>query len=138
MLLWEKLGISDRQRSFSLGGLLVTLLMIRIGVVGGDYDGALLRTQASCRTDHAGLIDGDPWIKVSYPFQYGAPSCDACEAFDFEKKAISHCGQDQNSYWCPAEASLYCIRAIYDYVSDMEAEGMPQIMSLLSKFPHLP
>ncbi|KAF3617582.1 hypothetical protein FXO38_31574 [Capsicum annuum] len=54
--------------------------------MGGDYDGAPPRTQASCRTDHAGLIDGDPRIKVPYPFQYGAPSFDAYEAFDFDKK----------------------------------------------------
>ncbi|PHU11762.1 hypothetical protein BC332_18692 [Capsicum chinense] len=33
--------------------------------MGGDYDGAPPRTQASCRTDHAGLIDGDPWPSVT-------------------------------------------------------------------------
>lgn len=49
--------------------------------VGGAYNGAAPRTQASCRTDRSGLIDGAPWIRVPYPFQWGAPSFDAGEAF---------------------------------------------------------
>ncbi|PHT68497.1 hypothetical protein T459_27984 [Capsicum annuum] len=49
--------------------------------VGGAYNGDPPRTQASCRTDHAGLIDGDPWIRVPYPFQQGAPSFNASKAF---------------------------------------------------------
>lgn len=49
--------------------------------IGGAYDGASPKTQASCRTDRAGLIDAAPWIRVPYPFQWGAPSFDAGEAF---------------------------------------------------------
>lgn len=49
--------------------------------VGGAYNGKAPTTQASCRTDRAGLIDGAPWIRVPYPFQWGAPSFDAGEAF---------------------------------------------------------
>ncbi|KAE8124174.1 hypothetical protein FH972_019081 [Carpinus fangiana] len=49
--------------------------------VGGAYNGAAPKTQISCRTDRAGLIDGAPWIRVPYPFQWGAPSFDAGEAF---------------------------------------------------------
>ncbi|KAL3374714.1 hypothetical protein AABB24_006285 [Solanum stoloniferum] len=49
--------------------------------VGGAYNGAAPMTQASCRTDRAGLIDGAQWISVPYPFQWGAPSFDAGEAF---------------------------------------------------------
>uniref|UniRef100_A0A0V0IKY6 Putative nucleobase-ascorbate transporter 6-like n=1 Tax=Solanum chacoense TaxID=4108 RepID=A0A0V0IKY6_SOLCH len=49
--------------------------------VGGAYNGAAPMTQASCRTDRAGLIDGASWIRVPYPFQWGAPSFDAGEAF---------------------------------------------------------
>ncbi|XP_057950731.1 nucleobase-ascorbate transporter 6 [Malania oleifera] len=49
--------------------------------VGGAYKNAAPRTQVTCRTDRAGLIDGAPWIRVPYPFQWGAPSFDAGEAF---------------------------------------------------------
>ncbi|KAG6686642.1 hypothetical protein I3842_11G030300 [Carya illinoinensis] len=49
--------------------------------VGGAYNGAAPKTQASCRTDRAGLISGAPWIRVPYPFQWGTPSFDAGEAF---------------------------------------------------------
>ncbi|CAA2999888.1 nucleobase-ascorbate transporter 6 [Olea europaea subsp. europaea] len=49
--------------------------------VGGAYDNKAPKTQASCRTDRAGLISGAPWIRVPYPFQWGGPSFDAGEAF---------------------------------------------------------
>ncbi|XP_031105529.1 transportin MOS14 [Ipomoea triloba] len=47
-------------------------------------------------------------------------------------EAVSCCATD----WRPAEAALYCIRAISDFVSVVDAEVMPQIMSLLPKLPH--
>ncbi|KAA0057886.1 nucleobase-ascorbate transporter 6 [Cucumis melo var. makuwa] len=49
--------------------------------VGGAYKGSPPKTQLSCRTDRSGLIDNAPWIRLPYPFQWGAPSFDAGEAF---------------------------------------------------------
>jgi nucleobase transporter 1/2 len=49
--------------------------------VGGAYNNAAPKTQTSCRTDRAMLIDSTPWIRVPYPFQWGAPAFDAGEAF---------------------------------------------------------
>ncbi|KAJ0938757.1 putative xanthine/uracil/vitamin C permease [Helianthus annuus] len=49
--------------------------------VGGAYNHAAPKTQTSCRTDRAGLVDSAPWIRVPYPFQWGPPSFDAGEAF---------------------------------------------------------
>nr|GMD68143.1 nucleobase-ascorbate transporter 6 [Ipomoea batatas] len=49
--------------------------------VGGAYNGKPPKTQVSCRTDRSGLIDAAPWIRIPYPFQWGAPSFDAGEAF---------------------------------------------------------
>ncbi|XP_057479377.1 transportin MOS14-like isoform X2 [Actinidia eriantha] len=53
-------------------------------------------------------------------------------------EAVDRCGNDEHSDWRPAEAALYCIRAISDYVSVTEAEVLPQMMSLLPKLPHQP
>ncbi|KAK4427207.1 Transportin MOS14 [Sesamum alatum] len=53
-------------------------------------------------------------------------------------EAVSNCGHSQHTDWRPAEAALYSIRAISDYVSNTEGEVMPQIMSLLPKLPHQP
>nr|XP_016450670.1 PREDICTED: nucleobase-ascorbate transporter 6-like [Nicotiana tabacum] len=47
----------------------------------GAYNGKPPKTQASCRTDRAGLIDVAPWISIPYPFQWGLPSFDVGEAF---------------------------------------------------------
>ncbi|KEH31856.1 nucleobase-ascorbate transporter-like protein [Medicago truncatula] len=49
--------------------------------VGGAYNHVKRTTQMTCRTDSSGLIDAAPWIRVPYPFQWGAPSFDAGEAF---------------------------------------------------------
>ncbi|ERM99550.1 hypothetical protein AMTRI_Chr10g230730 [Amborella trichopoda] len=49
--------------------------------VGGAYKHSPTLTQTHCRTDRAGLISAAPWIRVPYPFQWGAPTFDAGEAF---------------------------------------------------------
>ncbi|XP_057762311.1 nucleobase-ascorbate transporter 7-like [Arachis stenosperma] len=49
--------------------------------VSGAYRKVALTTKNSCRTDHAGIISGAPWIRVPYPFQWGAPTFNAGEAF---------------------------------------------------------
>ncbi|KOM32836.1 hypothetical protein LR48_Vigan01g239200 [Vigna angularis] len=49
--------------------------------VGGAYNHAAPKTQGTCRTDRAGLIESAPWIHVPYPFQWGAPTFDAGQAF---------------------------------------------------------
>ncbi|TQD96872.1 hypothetical protein C1H46_017604 [Malus baccata] len=56
--------------------------------VGGAYNGTGPKTQTSCRTDRAGLINAAPWIRVPYPFQWGAPSFDAGEAFAMMAAAL--------------------------------------------------
>ncbi|XP_057780714.1 transportin MOS14 isoform X1 [Salvia miltiorrhiza] len=53
-------------------------------------------------------------------------------------EAVRNCGQGQHTDWRPAEAALYSIRAISDYVSNTEGEVMPQIMNLLPQLPHQP
>ncbi|KZV56551.1 nucleobase-ascorbate transporter 6 [Dorcoceras hygrometricum] len=59
----------------------IVWLYAYILTVGGAYNGKPVKTQTSCRTDRAGLISAAPWIRVPYPFQWGAPSFDAGEAF---------------------------------------------------------
>lgn len=49
--------------------------------VGGAYKNVAPITQLSCRTDRAGIISAAPWIRVPYPFQWGAPSFHAGESF---------------------------------------------------------
>ncbi|KAG6506591.1 nucleobase-ascorbate transporter 6-like [Zingiber officinale] len=49
--------------------------------IGGAYRHDPPKTQVHCRTDRSGLVGGAPWIRVPYPFQWGAPSFNAGEAF---------------------------------------------------------
>ncbi|KAK4782315.1 hypothetical protein SAY86_016417 [Trapa natans] len=61
--------------------VVIVWIYAHILTVGGAYNGKATATQASCRTDRAGLIGAAPWIRVPYPFQWGSPSFDAGEAF---------------------------------------------------------
>ena len=42
-------------------------------------------------------------------------------------KAVACCGNGENNEWRPVEAALFCIQAISNYVSVVEAEVMPQV-----------
>ncbi|KAI7747402.1 hypothetical protein M8C21_002323 [Ambrosia artemisiifolia] len=59
----------------------IVWIYAHILTVSGVYDHTRLRTQTSCRTDRTGLIHSAPWIRAPYPFQWGAPSFNAGEAF---------------------------------------------------------
>lgn len=56
--------------------------------VGGAYKHAPPKTQLHCRVDRSGLISAAPWIRVPYPFQWGAPSFDAGESFAMMAAAL--------------------------------------------------
>ncbi|KAK2355713.1 Nucleobase-ascorbate transporter 6 [Trifolium repens] len=59
----------------------IVWLYAYILTVGGAYNHVKHKTQITCRTDRSGLIEAAQWIRVPYPFQWGAPSFDAGEAF---------------------------------------------------------
>ncbi|XP_009595521.1 nucleobase-ascorbate transporter 7-like [Nicotiana tabacum] len=61
--------------------VVIVWVYAHILTVAGTYKNSPIKTQLSCRTDRAGIISGSPWIRVPYPFQWGAPTFDAGEAF---------------------------------------------------------
>ncbi|KAH0662969.1 hypothetical protein KY290_030244 [Solanum tuberosum] len=61
--------------------VIIVWIYAHLLTVGGAYNGKPPKTQASCRTDRAGLISGAQWISIPYPFQWGPPSFNAGEAF---------------------------------------------------------
>ncbi|XP_024022810.1 transportin MOS14 isoform X2 [Morus notabilis] len=73
--------------------------------------------------DAASVLGGDPTLKILYTKLF---------------EAVSRYKNDEHSEWRPAEAALFCIRAISNYVSVVESEVMPQVMSLLPKLTQHP
>ncbi|KAF9668610.1 hypothetical protein SADUNF_Sadunf14G0021500 [Salix dunnii] len=49
--------------------------------VAGAYNNVGYRTKQSCRTDRSYLISSSPWVRVPYPFQWGAPIFRASHVF---------------------------------------------------------
>ncbi|KDO69840.1 hypothetical protein CISIN_1g002041mg [Citrus sinensis] len=85
-------------------------------------ESVMLIAVADVLIDAASVLGGDATLKILYiKFVEGV----AC------------CGNKHNE-WRPAEAALFCIRAISTYVSVVEAEVMPQVMALLPKLPQQP
>ncbi|GMH01305.1 hypothetical protein Nepgr_003144 [Nepenthes gracilis] len=76
-----KFGKHVFQRFAVLFSVAIVWIYAHLLTVGGAYNNAAPRTQNTCRTDRAGLIDAAPWIRVPYPFQWGTPTFDAGEAF---------------------------------------------------------
>ncbi|CAI0399063.1 unnamed protein product [Linum tenue] len=72
--------------------------------------------------DAASVLGGDAILRILYVKLAEAQAC---------------WGNGQNE-WRPAEAALFCVRAISKYVSTDEAEVMPKIMSLLLELPDQP
>ncbi|PIM99846.1 Xanthine/uracil transporter [Handroanthus impetiginosus] len=77
--------IHSGKYTFERFGVVITVVIVWIYAhlltVGGAYNGKSPKTQTTCRTDRSGLLDAAPWIRVPYPFQWGAPYFDAGEAF---------------------------------------------------------
>ncbi|XP_052185549.1 nucleobase-ascorbate transporter 7-like [Diospyros lotus] len=61
--------------------VIIVWIYAHLLTVCGAYKNTSTKTQLSCRTDRAGIIGAAPWIDVPYPFQWGAPTFDAGEAF---------------------------------------------------------
>ncbi|KAH0463747.1 hypothetical protein IEQ34_006533 [Dendrobium chrysotoxum] len=71
-------AISQRRIIFDRFSVIFTVVIIwlsaHILTVSGAYKHSSPTTQFSCRTDRAGLIGASPWIRIPYPFQWGAPT----------------------------------------------------------------
>lgn len=64
-----------------LFSVIIVWIYAHLLTVGGAYKNTPPKTQLSCRTDQAGIIGAAPWIRVPYPFQWGAPMFNAGESF---------------------------------------------------------
>ncbi|KAH7550395.1 hypothetical protein JRO89_XS13G0184600 [Xanthoceras sorbifolium] len=85
-------------------------------------ESVMLLAVADVLIDAASVLGGDATLKILYMKLVEGVAC---------------CG-NEHSNWRLAEAALFCIRAISNYVSVVEAEVMPQVMALLPKLPQQP
>ncbi|PWA61436.1 Xanthine/uracil/vitamin C permease [Artemisia annua] len=56
--------------------------------VAGAYNNVGAATKQSCRTDRSYLMETAPWIRMSYPFQWGAPIFRASHVFGMMGAAL--------------------------------------------------
>ncbi|KAH9574840.1 hypothetical protein CY35_01G080500 [Sphagnum magellanicum] len=64
-----------------LFGVVIVWVYATILTVAGAYDHASALGQMHCRTDRSGLVSHAPWVRISYPLQWGSPTFDAGDVF---------------------------------------------------------
>jgi xanthine/uracil permease len=70
-------------------GVVIVWVYATILTVAGAYDHASALGQLHCRTDRSGLVSHAPWVRISYPLQWGAPTFDAGNAFGVMSAGLS-------------------------------------------------
>ncbi|KAF8409994.1 hypothetical protein HHK36_002514 [Tetracentron sinense] len=70
--------------------------------VGGAYNNVQEQTKLHCRTDRSFLISSAPWIKIPYPFQWGAPIFRASHVFGMMGAALVSSAESTGTYFVAA------------------------------------
>ncbi|XP_024399142.1 nucleobase-ascorbate transporter 2 [Physcomitrium patens] len=70
-------------------GVIIVWIFAVILTVAGAYDHASELGQRNCRTDRSGLVSAAPWVRISYPFQWGSPTFDAGDVFGIMTAAFA-------------------------------------------------
>ncbi|KAL5705082.1 N-terminal acetyltransferase [Ranunculus cassubicifolius] len=66
--------------------------------VAGAYNYVRVQTKMSCRTDRSYLISSAPWVKIPYPFQWGAPIFRASHVFGMMGAALVSSAESTATY----------------------------------------
>ncbi|KAK9947167.1 hypothetical protein M0R45_012601 [Rubus argutus] len=89
-------------------------LLLCVGIVwsfaailteAGAYKNVGEQTKQSCRTDHSYLISSAPWIRIPYPFQWGAPIFRASHVFGMMGAAIVTSAESTGTMFAAARLS---------------------------------
>ncbi|CAM8998622.1 unnamed protein product [Rhodiola kirilowii] len=90
-------------------GLLVCIALIwafaAILTVSGAYNNVSDTKQRSCRIDRTYLLSTAPWIKVPYPFQWGAPIFKAGHVFAMMGAALVSSAETTGTFYAAARLS---------------------------------
>ncbi|KAJ9166179.1 hypothetical protein P3X46_020963 [Hevea brasiliensis] len=70
--------------------------------VAGAYNNVGEQTKMSCRTDRSYLISSAPWVRVPYPFQWGAPIFRASHVFGMMGAALVSSAESTGTYFAAA------------------------------------
>ncbi|EEF52467.1 nucleobase-ascorbate transporter 3 isoform X1 [Ricinus communis] len=73
--------------------------------VSGAYNNVRQQTKISCRTDRSFLISSAPWVRVPYPFQWGAPIFRASHVFGMMGAALVSSAESTGAYFAAARLS---------------------------------
>ncbi|ERN14427.1 hypothetical protein AMTRI_Chr13g91170 [Amborella trichopoda] len=79
--------------------IVIVWSLAAILTAGGAYNNVHEKTKEHCRTDRAYLISSAPWIKIPYPFQWGAPTFSASHVFGMMGASLVCTFESTNAYY---------------------------------------
>lgn len=99
--------IHERAHSlFERFGLIFCIMIIwsfaAVLTAGGAYNNVPEKTKQHCRTDRSYLISSAPWIKIPYPFQWGAPIFSASHVFGMMGATLVSAAESTGTYYAAA------------------------------------
>lgn len=96
--------------------------------VSGAYNNVGHQTQASCRTDRSGLLSSAPWVRIPYPFQWGAPIFRASHVFGMMGAALVASAESTGTFYAAARLAGATAPPTYVLTRSIGLQGIGQLL----------
>ncbi|KAG9148100.1 hypothetical protein Leryth_003671 [Lithospermum erythrorhizon] len=96
--------------------------------VSGAYKSAKQQTQHSCRTDKSSLLSSAPWIKVPYPFQWGAPIFRASHVFGMMGAALVSSAESTGTFYAASRLAGATLPPSFVLSRSIGLQGIGQLL----------
>ncbi|XP_034895309.1 nucleobase-ascorbate transporter 3 [Populus alba] len=101
-----KHSLSGARPVLEMFGLLICVGIIwafaAILTVAGAYNNVGYQTKQSCRTDRSYFVASSPWVRIPYPFQWGAPKFRASHVFGMIGAALVSSAESTGTFFAAA------------------------------------
>ncbi|KAL7245103.1 hypothetical protein ACSBR2_000440 [Camellia fascicularis] len=121
-------------------GLLVLeryALLICVGLIwafaailtaSGAYNRVKVETARSCRIDRSYLLSSAPWIKFTYPFQWGTPIFRASHVFGMMGAALVSTAESTGTFYAAARLAGATLPPSYVLTRSIGLQGIGQLL----------
>ncbi|KAK1395737.1 Nucleobase-ascorbate transporter 3 [Heracleum sosnowskyi] len=96
--------------------------------VSGAYNNVGHQTKLSCRTDSSGLLSSAPWVRIPYPFQWGAPIFRASHVFGMMGAALVASVESTGTFYAAARLAGATAPPTYVLTRSIGLQGIGQLL----------
>ncbi|XP_059633375.1 nucleobase-ascorbate transporter 3 [Cornus florida] len=112
-------------------------LLLCIGIVwafaailtaAGAYNNVREQTKQSCRIDSSSLMSSAPWVKIPYPFQWGAPIFRASHVFGMMGAALVSTAESTGTFFAASRLAGATAPPAYVLSRSIGLQGVSQLL----------